>query len=76
MYNYIGLFIVRHSETKEIEYQQRQMFSDVIPSNNTHDIMMCVKACNDEKLAGYAEFEYLDMYGIVVDDQPELWEND
>lgn len=76
MKEYVGLYVIRHTDTKEIQYQSRQMFSEVIPENNTRDIIYCVAICNDNILEEYKGFEYIDMYGIVIDGVTELWENE
>ena len=74
MKEFVGLFVVCDLQTSGIQYQARQMFRDTIPRNCTEDIECCLTACNSDKPD--PNYEYVDMYGIVIDGVTEWWEEE
>ena len=74
MKEFVGLFVVYDLQTSEVQYQARQMFRDDLPTNCLKDIECCLTACNSDKPD--PNYEYVDMYGIVVNGMTEWWEEE
>lgn len=52
----------------DIEYDE-----DSPPQNNSTDILRCVNLANKDNKEGWT---YFDMFGIIVDGERELWEDE
>ena len=74
MKEFVGLFVVYDLQTSEVQYQAREMFRDDLPRNCIEDIECCLNACNSDNPD--PNYEYVDMYGIVIGGVTEWWEEE
>ena len=72
MVSFIGLFVVSIVGTAEFEYIAREMQGNDYPINEAHDISTLVLACNN--MNEDKSIQYVDMYGIYINDRMEYWE--
>lgn len=71
--HYVGLFVIYDLQTSKVGYISRDMYSDAVPLNTPENIRNLVHVCNQDKPD---HINYIDMYGIIVDEVTELWEDE
>ena len=72
-----ALMVIRDKNYDNEQYMPVDMHiaDGIMPENNPRDIMHMVNACNNG-YTGSEDITFIDMYGIIVNNKIELWEDD